>query len=175
MLTTRSLLAFALAGLLAFIWACGYALEGRGSFLPGHILRVGIPSFKNLTTTVGLEEVITAEIYSEFITRGDYQLSGDTTGVDAVLLGEITSYNYVARAVDEQGMATSYMILITANIVFRDLKEDKVLWEQRGYRFQSEYQMSAEEGEVVTQEAEAVQRAAEDFAKSIVSTILTGF
>jgi len=171
----RRFLVLALTGLLAFTWSCGYALEGRGSFLPSHIIRVGIPSFKNLTTKVGLEEVITAEIYSEFLTRGDYQLSGNSTGVDAVLQGEIASYAYVPRALDEQGMATSYLIVITANIVFKDLKENKVLWQQRGYRFQSEYQLSEEGEGLISQEADAIERAAEDFAKSVVSTILTGF
>jgi hypothetical protein len=154
---------------------CGYALEGRGSFLPSHILRIGVPTFKNLTTTPGLEETITAEIYSEFISRGDFQLSAETTGVDALLTGEITSYRYMPRAVDEQGMATSYIIYITADISFRDLVDDKVIWEQKGYRFQSEYQLSAEGADFVSQEAESIQRAAEDFARSVVSTILTGF
>lgn len=168
-------MACALVFLPAFIWSCGYNLEGRGSFLPGHIARIGIPSFKNLTTKIGLEEVITTEIYSEFLTRGDYQLSGNATGVDAVLLGEITSYNYIPRAIDEQGMATSYMIVITADIVFRDIKENKVLWEQKAYRFQSEYQLSREGEEFIQQEADAIKRASEDFAKSLVSTILTGF
>ena len=168
-------MALTLAGALAFLWSCGYALEGRGSFLPPHILRIGIPSFKNVTTKAGLEEIITAEIYSEFLTRGDYQLSADSTGVDAVLTGEITSFSYIPRAVDEEGMATSYFIVISADIRFRDLKEDRVIWEQESYRFQSEYQMSRDTDDLVSQETDAVQRAAKDFAKRVVSTILTGF
>jgi outer membrane lipopolysaccharide assembly protein LptE/RlpB len=174
---TRKHIYPALALLLPIIIlsGCGYALEGRGSFLPSYILRIGVPTFKNLTTTPGLEETITAEIYSEFLSRGDFQLSAETTGVDAVLTGEITSYRYFPKAVDDQGMATSYLIYITADISFRDLVQDKVIWEQKGYRFQSEYQLSQEGADFVSQEAESIQRAAEDFARSVVSTILTGF
>jgi len=175
MSVVKRISALALLLAVALASACGYALEGRGSFLPRHIARIGVPSFKNLTTTPGLEEVITSEIYSEFLSRGNFSLSADTTGVDALLEGEIVSYTYLPRAIDEQGMATSYLILITANITFTDLVEDKVLWEQKNYRFQSEYQLSQEGGEFVTQEAESVHRAAADFAKSVVSTILTGF
>ena len=160
---------------LVLVPSCGYALEGRGSFLPPHIIRIGVPTFKNLTTQPGLEEVITAEIYSEFLGRGNFKLSADSTGVDAVLEGEIASYNYIPRAIDAEGIATSYLILITANITFTDLIEDKVLWEQRNFHFQSEYQLSQEGADLVTQEAESIKRAAEDFAKSVVSTILTGF
>ena len=164
-----------LAMVLTASVSCGYALEGRGSFLPDHILHIGIPTFRNLTTQPGLAEVITSEIYSQFVTRGDFNLSGATSGVDAVLEGEITAYNYIPRAIDEEGMATSYMIQITANISFRDLVENTVLWEQRGYVFQSEYQLSRDESDFVTQESYAVRLAAEDFASSVVGTILTGF
>lgn len=175
MKTMRVLLALALLAPTVLLSACGYALEGRGSFLPSHILRIGVPTFKNLTTTPGLEEIITSEIYSEFLTRGDFQLSPNISGVDAVLSGEITSYRYIPRAVDEQGMATSYLIYITANIAFRDLVEEKMIWQQNNFRFQSEYQLSEEGSDFVSQESASVQRAAEDFAKSVVSTILTGF
>ena len=166
---------FVLTGLLAAGVSCGYTLEGRGSFLPDHILHIGIPTFRNLTTQPGLAEVITSEIYSQFVTRGDFRLSGATSGVDAVLLGEITAYNYIPRAIDEEGMATSYLIQITANISFRDLVEDRVLWEQRGYVFQSEYQLSREESDFVSQESYTVRLAAEDFASSVVGTSLTGY
>jgi len=175
MKTIRVLLALALLVPTVLLSACGYSLEGRGSFLPPHILKIGVPTFRNLTTTPGLEEIITGEIYSEFLTRGDFRLSAETSGVDAVLSGEITSYRYIPRAIDEEGMATSYLIYITANIIFRDLQQDKVIWKQDGFRFQSEYQLSEEGADFVSQESASVQRAAEDFAKSVVSTILTGF
>lgn len=155
--------------------SCGYALEGRGSFLPDHIMRIGIPTFKNLTTQPGLEELVTAEIYSEFLSRGSFRLSGDTTGVDAVMIGEITSYDLVPRALDEEGVASSYLVVFRANITFRDLVEDKILWEQKNYYFQSEYQLSRAEADFVTQESDSIREAAQDFARSVVSTILTGF
>ena len=171
----RKLLVLALLSSLAVAASCGYALEGRGSFLSPHITRIGVPAFKNLTTSPGLEDVITAEIYSEFLSRGNFSISPNTTGVDALLEGEITSYRTVPRAVDEEGVATSYLVLITASITFRDLVEDKVLWQDRAYRFQSEYQLSEEGADFVSQESESIEQAAEDFAKSVVSTILTGF
>ena len=171
----KKLLVLALLPTLALAAACGYALEGRGSFLPPHITRIGVPAFKNLTTSPGLEDIITAEIHSEFLSRGNFTISPNSTGVDALLEGEITSYRTVPRAVDEEGVATSYLILITADIRFKDLVEDKVLWQDRAFRFQSEYQLSEEGADFVSQESQSIELAAEDFAKSVVSTILTGF
>jgi len=38
---------------------CGYALAGRGSFLPAYIRIIGIPTFTNRTTIFNLETMLT--------------------------------------------------------------------------------------------------------------------
>lgn len=154
---------------------CGYTLEGRGSLLPAHILRVGIPTMENRTTIPGIAETITSAIFSEFVGRGSFQVSNSDIGVDAVLTGEITQYSLIPRAIDEQGVATQFLITVVANVSFRDLIEDRIIWQQKNYRFQSEYQLSDVSADFVNQEAESIQLVAADFAANLVSAILTGF
>lgn len=161
--------------LLSVAGGCGYTLEGRGSLLPPHILRVGIPTLDNRTTIPGLGETITSAIYSEFVSRGSFQVSGSDIGVDAVLEGEITQYNLVPRAIDEEGVATQFLVTVVADISFRDLIEDRIIWQQRNYRFQSEYQLSDVSADFVNQEAQSIELVAADFATGLVSAILTGF
>ena len=64
---------------------CGYALAGRGSFLPAYIQTIGIPTFTNRTTVFNLETLLTQKVRAEFIGRGKYQILPEATGVDAVL------------------------------------------------------------------------------------------
>lgn len=161
--------------LLPMTFGCGYSLEGRGSLLPPHILRVGIPTLENNTTMASLGEIVTSEIYSQFISRGNFQVQATDTGVDAVLEGTVTSYTLSPKAIDEEGVVTSFVITIYASITFRDLVEDKVIWEQKSYRFSSEYQLSDAGGDFVTQEIESVRLAAKDLASNLVASILTGF
>ena len=52
---------------------CGYALAGRGSFLPAYIRTIGIPQFTNTTPYYELEQVFTERVRSEFIGRGQVQ------------------------------------------------------------------------------------------------------
>ena len=68
---------------------CGYALAGRGSFLPATITTIGIPTFANRTTVFNLETLLTQKVRAEFIGRGKYQILPDSTGVDALLTGEV--------------------------------------------------------------------------------------
>jgi len=53
---------------------CGYALAGRGSFLPAYIKTIGVPSFVNRTVVFNLETMLTHKVRSEFIGRGKYRV-----------------------------------------------------------------------------------------------------
>jgi len=64
---------------------CGYALAGRGSFLPTDIRVVGIPQLVNRTTFFDVEQILTEKIRNEFIGRGKYRVVPEATGADAVL------------------------------------------------------------------------------------------
>ena len=59
--------------LCVMLGGCGYALAGRGSFLPDYIRTIGIPTFLNRTTVFNLETMLTEKVRAEFIGRGKYQ------------------------------------------------------------------------------------------------------
>src|SRR6266513_1663231 len=86
-------------GLLGVLCAaaegCGYALAGRGSFLPDYIRTIGVPTFLNRTTVFNLETLLTQKVRAEFIGRGKYQTLPESTGVDALLNGEVTAVSIV--------------------------------------------------------------------------------
>ena len=79
---------------------CGYALAGRGSFLPAYIETIGVPTFTNRTTVFNLETMLTQKVRSEFIGRGKYSILPEVDGVDAVLTGEVTSVSLRLRALN---------------------------------------------------------------------------
>lgn len=158
-----------------FAGCAGYNLEGTSSLLPAHIYRIGLPAFENNTRVPGLGELLTRDIYSEFINRGRYEVTNDRLGVDAVLEGTVLSYQLIPRSVDEQGVAESYDVLVIAKLTFRDLVEEQVLWQQDYYQFRSEYQFSDPTADLITLEAESIRLASEDFARKVVAAILTGF
>ena len=83
---------------------CGYALAGRGSFLPQDIKTVGIPLIENHTTFYRTENILTEKVRAEFIGRGKYRILPDANGADAILTAELLSvaihlHRHDARAV----------------------------------------------------------------------------
>src|SRR5262247_3825454 len=91
--TARNGLFLGVLGVLAGVLGsgCGYSLAGRGSFLPAYIRTIGIPTFTNRTPVFNLETLLTQKVRAEFIGRGKYQVLPQTSGVDALLIGDVTS------------------------------------------------------------------------------------
>jgi hypothetical protein len=171
--------------LLAFVSSsCGYSLAGRGSFLPASIKVIGIPEFVNNTPVFEVEKKISARVRSEFIGRGKYKVRPDVTpeskDVDALLVGEISSIAIVPSAVNDQRQASSYTIILTAKIEFKDVKADKVLWSNPAMQFREEYEVSntdnvTDASAFFGSDQNALERLSTEFARSVVSAILEAF
>jgi outer membrane lipopolysaccharide assembly protein LptE/RlpB len=172
-------MALAVAALLA-LSACGYALAGRGSNLPSSIRTIGIPMFVNNTQLFDIERVLTERVRQEFISRGRFEVVPTGTGADAVLTGQIVSVTVAPTAFNAQQQATRYAIALTTRIEFRDVKADKILWENQSLLFREEYDV-ATVGSVTDpaaffgQDQNARERVATNFARSVVSSILEAF
>ncbi len=159
---------------------CGYSLAGRGSFLPASIRIVGVPMFVNNTSVYDVEKRITERVISEFIGRGKYKVEPNTAGVDAVLLGEISSITLAPTAFTEDRLASRYVLTVTARIEFKDVKADKVLWSNPALQFREEYDVSNTGGATDAsaffgQNVNALDRLATEFSRSVVSAILEAF
>jgi len=159
---------------------CGYALAGRGSFLPDYIRTIGIPTFLNRTTVFNLETMLTEKVRAEFIGRGKYQTLPESTGVDALLTGEVANVAIVPSSYNTQQLATRYSIIMTARIELKDMRTNKVLWENAGVTFREEYDATGgtsvlDPAAFFQQDTTALERMSTAFARTIVSSILEAF
>jgi hypothetical protein len=168
--------------LLSAGWStsCGYALAGRGSFLPAYIQTIGIPQFLNTTPYDRVDQVFTQNVRTEFINRGKYKVLPDPTGVDAVLNGQILNLTITPASFTDQAQASRYIITVSAKIEFKDLKTNKVIWSNPQWVFRDEYEASAavdalDPNAFFGQEVNALDRVAQEFAKAVVSAILEAF
>ncbi len=154
---------------------CGYHLAGRSTSLPPGIRRIGVPTFVNKTDRPELEQKITSYVISQFLTRGRYEILASEEGVDAVLRGEISTFVQSPVAINPQGRATRYEILVNARTVLVQTSDDKVLWQDDHFVFRRQYDVSLQAGGVISEEAVALDAVCNDFAESVVSSILEGF
>lgn len=158
---------------------CGYALAGRGSFLPDYIQVVGVPSFNNKTAAFEIERVLTDRVRSEFSSRGKYRVRPDTNNVDAILTGTIVSLSFNNTAYTAGSQASRVQLIVTASFEFRDVRENKVLWTRPSMTFREEFEpttaTSTDAAAFLGGNQNALERLAQTFARSLVTTILEAF
>jgi outer membrane lipopolysaccharide assembly protein LptE/RlpB len=167
--------AVAVAAAATAIAGCGYHLAGHGSTLPPTLTAVGIPVFVNKTSRPELEQRVTEHVIDEFTTRGRVKIRPGEEGADAVLQGTLYSYATTPVLINQQGRAQRYEILITARVVLKETKTDKVLWEDDHFLFKRQYDVAETSVTFVDQETIAMDEVATDFARSVVTSILEGF
>jgi outer membrane lipopolysaccharide assembly protein LptE/RlpB len=166
-------------GLAGWFAGCGYSLAGRGSFLPSYIQTIGVPLFENVTPAFNVEQPLTERVRAEFIGRGKYKVIPDNTGADAVLTGRITNIGLTPVSFTDQQQAARYELRVTAAFEFRDQRENRILWENPALVFVQEYEISTsaivDPSAFLGQEANAIDRIATDFAKTVVTAIVEAF
>jgi hypothetical protein len=160
---------------------CGYALAGRGSFLPDYIRVVGIPPIENRSTFLQVEQVLTEKIRTEFIGRGKYTVVAEASGSDAVLTGEITGVSVQPVGFNEQQFASRYLFVMTMKVALTDARTSMVLWSNDALTFREESESTArnttvvDAGAFIDQERSSFDRIAGEVARTVVTAILEAF
>jgi outer membrane lipopolysaccharide assembly protein LptE/RlpB len=166
-------------GCLLSLAGCGYTLAGRGSSLPTYIQTIGVPLFVNATSVFDVEQKLTERVRLEFIGRGKYKVVSDDVGADAVLKGEIVGISVRPTAFTTEQQASRYEITVVVKIEFRDVKTNKVLYENPAQTFREEYEVTtgqvASDPSFLGQNQNALERIANDFARTVVAAILEAF
>ena len=174
----RAFLAVLAGGLSS---SCGYALAGRGSFLPAYIRVLGIPMFENATPYQTVEQVFTQKVRVEFQSSRRYTVVPTDEGADGIVRGQITSISTQPVSLTDTQLASRYRVTVVVKIAFEDVKAQKVLWENPSLSFSDEYELAnpgtsgADVSAFIGNERVAMERLSEDFARSVVSAILEAF
>lgn len=177
----RALSAFTLALAGAASASCGYALAGRGSFIPAGVKSIGIPMLGNRSTFFDVEQTLTEKLRTEFIGRGSFRVLPDEVGVDAVVSGEISSISVQPSAFNDQQLATRYLFLLTMKVSFTDTAATKVLWSNDALVFRGEYELSQRTSTAIQgagfldEERSAFDRISTDVARTVATAILEAF
>ena len=176
----RLLLVFGLAIAQAAVGGCGYALAGRGSFLPDYIRSIGVPQFVNNTQVFDVDRRVSERVRAELGNRGKYKVYPTEAGMDALLTGQINSITFTPASLNQDQQVTRMLLVMTASVEFKDLKTGKVLWSNPALQFRDEFEPTTGTSALdptafFGQDANALERVSTEFARSVVSALLEAF
>ncbi len=162
--------------------SCGYALAGRGAFLPDYVRIIGIPQLVNNTTFFQVEQILTERIRTEFIGRGKYNVTPEAAGTDAVLTGELLGVNAQPVGITGEQLASRYLFTFTMKMAFTDTRTNEVLWSDDALTFRGEYELGTRGSatgpvgsDFLDQERSLFDRIANELARTVVTSILEAF
>ncbi len=148
------------------------------SGLPPNIKKVALPAFQFEVrgARYRVESRFTEAVSREIIKRGrGLKVQGTREGADAVVEGTIRDFNFSGVLLDRQGRARVYEVTITAAVTVRNLRENKILYDNQNLIFRDSFEFSEDPRSFFNEEDPAVERMSRAFAESVVSTIINGF
>lgn len=160
-----------LALMLAALAGCGYSLRGT---LPDHVRTVAVPVFANKTSEPAVENLLTQAVVQAFSTNGRLRVVKPEEA-DAILEGEVVGYEIQALAFDPRASIRQYRLVVTMNLRFRDVRRKTLLFEQARFQEKADFRVIGVVSQTISREESALQAAAVDIARAIVSLALDRF
>jgi hypothetical protein len=168
-----------LVPVLALLFSgCGYALMGHGIAVDPSIKRIGVPLFKDNSGKAGLDQRVTQKVIQELLKRHRFDVVQDTTGVDAIIDGQILRYQ--AQPVVFEGgagartQASRYEITLSARIKYSKVGAAEPIWEDESFTHKDQYDVG-DAAAFFDREEQAIDRLTTTFAQRLVSTMLEAF
>jgi hypothetical protein len=147
------------------------------SGLPKDIKTVAVPAFQFEARGLRyrVETRFTDAVTREILRRGNgLKVQSSRTGADAVLEGTIRDFNFSGVLLDSEGRARVYEVTIVTAVTIRDLKENKILYDNQNFIFRDSFEFSSDPRSFFNEEDPAVDRMARSFAESAVSAFING-
>ena len=157
---------------------CGYALVGRASTLPADIREVYVAPLVNQTPRVQLEQFLTSALTDELVNRRRFAIVRSLAEADAQLDGSVTQFRVTPVTFNNDGRATEYEITIVAAMKFERTgaaDDTPPVWENDRYLFRETYEIDESAEDFFDRENEAIIKASQRFAESMVADLLEGF
>ncbi len=168
-----------LTALALFLGGCGYTLVGRASNLPEDIKTIYVEPLENSTARSQVEQILTRAISDELLTRRRFEVVNNAGEADAVLSGNVLSFNVRPVTFDDAGLADAFEVAISADMKFQRPpaggEEGEIVWANSRYVFRQDYPLEEEDTGYFDRENIAIESTSERFAATLITDLLEGF
>jgi hypothetical protein len=170
--------------------ACGYHVGGTASRLPPGLKVIAVPVLENRTSRYRIEQRMTEAVVHEFLARTKYRIVSREDSADAVLRGEITSFEASPVVFDTSAApnsqinpnvntpiarATAMLVSVHLKVWLEERETKKVLYRNDDYLFREPYEVSTDPATFFDEQGPAMGRMARDFASRLVADVLENF
>jgi hypothetical protein len=160
--------------------------------MPPGLKAIAVPALKNDTPRYRIEQRMTEAVVHEFIARTKYRIVSTEDSADAVLHGEITSFEAIPVVFDTSptttpnvttvpalntttARATTMLVSVHMKVSLEERETKRLLYKNDNYFFREPYEISTDPSKFFDEQGPALERMSRDFAARLVSDVLESF
>lgn len=152
---------------------------------------IAVPAIENRTNRYRIEQRMTEAVVHEFLARTKYRIVSNEDSADAVLHGEITSFEATPAVFDtspatqnpssittvntQTARATTMLVSVHMKVWLEERETKEMLYRNDNYLFREPYEISTDPSTFFDEQGPALERMSRDFASRLVSDILENF
>ena len=159
--------------LLSVQSACGYRIASSNRLPSGTVIAV-LP-FENETTTFRVEQVLTQSVIRALVQKSGDRVTRDPAQADRILEGVISRVTANPVLFGEETFGSTFLVTLNARVELREQQSGKILFKNDEYIFREQYIINVDVKNFFSELNPALGRIADDFASSVVTTVLEGF
>jgi len=154
--------------------ACGYRAASRNRLDTGP-KTVAVVPLENRTPTYEVEQILTSSLVRELVQRSDYEVVNDPNDADWEIGGAVLRVRVSPVAFGQASFGSTFLVTLQASIYVLDRNSREFLYQNNSYVFRDQYVINVDLENFFSELNPALRRISEDFASSVVNSIMEAF
>ena len=160
--------------LLLLLAGCGYKAASKNRLEPAS-KSIAVVPLENRTSTFEVEQILTRSLVREFVQKSSYDVLNDPGDADLEMGGAISRVRVSPVAYGQASFGSTFLVTLSANIYLLDRRSGEYLYQNNNYVFREQYVINVDVQNFFSELNPALGRVSEDFAASVVASIMEGF
>lgn len=119
--------------------------------------------------------MLTQSMIRALVERSSYRVTRDPAKADGILQGVISRVTANPVIFGEETFGSTFLVTLNARVELRERQTGKILFKNDEYIFREQYIINVDVKNFFSELNPALARIADDFASSVVTTVLEGF
>ncbi len=159
--------------LLVVQLACGYRVASKNRMAP-QLSTIAVLPFVNETSTFEVEQILTRSFIRALVERSSYRVITDPSQADGILEGVLSGVSVSPVTFSQGSFGSTFLVTLNSKVELREQATGEVLL-SGSYLFREQYVINVDVRNFFSELNPALERIADDFAASVVTTVLESF
>jgi len=153
---------------------CGYRVASKNRLDSGHNSIAVVP-FENRTNAYEVEQILTGSLVRELVQKSTYDVVNNPNDAELELGGAVLEVRVSPVAFGQASFGSTFLVTLRTSMYLQDRDSGELLYQNNSYIFREQYVINVDVKNFFTELNPALRRISDDFASSVVTSIMEAF